>query len=130
MLCNTIYLITSFSLTSILYSSVYKRISKYIYFPISTIIQKPTQISFTLANVVIDININFIRRRSNTSSNISSRSALVLLKALSILYFKRVKIKNNLPDKDIVELVNSSQLSYKDNNGKDNSVSNITAQRP
>ena len=65
--------------------------------------------TYTPASVVMDIDgINSFRERNNSPSNTSFRSSLVLLKALSILYFERMEIRNNLPDKDIVEPINSS----------------------
>ena len=63
----------------------------------------------TPASVAIDIDsINSFRGRDNFPSNTSSRSSSVLSEALSIPYFKRMEIKSDLPDKDIVEPINSS----------------------
>jgi len=70
--------------------------------------------------------IDSFRGRNNSASNASSRSSLVLSKASSIPYFERMEIKNNLPDKDIVEPIDSSQLLYNDNNDEGNSVSRAT----
>ena len=63
---------------------------------------------------------------SFSPSNVSFRSSSVLSKASSVPYFKRIEIKNDLPDKDIVEAINSSQLSYNNNNSEGNSVSRVT----
>ena len=81
----------------------------------------------TPASMAMDIDdINFFRGRNNSLSNMSSRSSLVLSKASSISYFERMEIKNNLPNEDIVEPINSSQLSYNDNNDEDSSISRTT----
>jgi len=81
----------------------------------------------TSAGVAMDIDsIDFFRERNNSPSNASSRCSLVLLKASFIPYFERMEIKNSLPDEDIVEPINSSQLSYNNNNNKGNSVSRAT----
>jgi len=81
----------------------------------------------TLAGVAINIDgFNSFRRRNNSPSNMSLRSSSVLLKASSVPYFKRMETKNNLPNEDIIELINSSQLSYNNNNSENNSVSRVT----
>ena len=81
----------------------------------------------TSAGVAMNIDsIDFFRKRNNSLSNVSSRSSSVLLKASFIPYFEKMKIKNSLPDEDIVEPINSSQLSYNDNNNKGNSISRAT----
>jgi len=81
----------------------------------------------TPASVAMNIDgFNSFRRRNNFPSNVSFRSSSVLSKASSIPYFKRIEIKNDLPDEDIVEPINSSQLSYNNNNSEGNSVSRVT----
>jgi len=85
----------------------------------------------TPASVAMDIDgFNSFRRRNNSPSNVSLRSSSVLSKASSVPYFKRIEIKNDLPDKDIVEPINSSQLSYNNNNSEGNSVSRVTDLNP
>jgi len=85
---------------------------------------KPIQIALTPANM--NVNINFIRERTNSPSNVSSRGTSVLLKAFSISYYERMEIKNNLPNEDIVNPIDSSQLLYKSNNNTDNSIGKAT----
>ena len=81
----------------------------------------------TPASVTINIDdINSFRERSNSPSKASFRSSSVLSKASSISYFERMEIKNNLSEKNLVKPINSSQLSYNDNNSKDNFVSRMT----
>ena len=67
------YIITYFSLI-ILYSSVYKRINKYIFLYKSN-----------------------IERRSTFSSKYSSRKLLIHLNILFIPYYERMEIQNNNP---------------------------------
>jgi len=72
----------------------------------------------------MDISIDSILRgRSNLPSKPNSKSSLVFSSTSSISYYKHIKIDNNKPEEDIRELVNSSQLSYKDDTSKDKSVS-------
>ena len=59
----------------------------------------------------MDVNCDIIRKRSTFSSKISSRESFVILNILFTLYHKRIEINNNLPDKNIQDPVNSSQLS-------------------
>ena len=81
----------------------------------------------TLAYKTIDINnFNNIRRRSTSPSKISSRSFLISSTTSSILYHKKIKINNDLPNEKLTEPVNSSQLLYKDNSREDISVSKVT----
>ena len=81
----------------------------------------------TLAYKTIDINnFNNIRRRSTSPSKISSRSFLIFSTTSSILYHKKIKINNDLPNEKLTEPVNSSQLLYKDNSREDISVSKVT----
>jgi len=70
----------------------------------------------------IDLNDN-IRRRPTSPYKTSSRSSFVSSTVSSIPYYKRIEINNNIPDKDIVEPVNSSQLLYEGSIGQDNLVS-------
>ena len=56
----------------------------------------------------------------------SLRSTLVFSAVSSIPYYERMEIKNDLPNKDIVDSIDSSQLLYKNNNNIGNFVSKIT----
>ena len=94
--------------------------------PTSVFSMKPIQMVFIPANIVMDIDNNFISERSNFSSKVSSRNTLVLSVTSSIPYYKRMEIKNDLPNKDIVNLIDNSQLSYKDNDNIGNSISKTT----
>ena len=94
--------------------------------PTSASNTKPTQMAFIPANVAMDVNNDFIRGRSNSPSKASSRSTSVLSAASSIPYHERMEIKNDLPDEDIVDPIDSSQLLYKDNNDMGNSVGKVT----
>ena len=71
------------------------------------------------ANLVININdINFsanVRGRSHFSSRATTRSTSLSSSASSVSYYKRMEIKNDLPDDNFKEPADSSQLSYKDN---------------
>ena len=78
------------------------------------------------ANVAIDIDSDIIRERSNSSSSISSRSTSIVSKVSSMSYHKMIEINNSLLDKEFVNLINSSQLSYKDNDGAGNLVRKTT----
>jgi len=85
----------------------------------------------TPANMVMDINgIDSFRERNNSPRKASFRSSSVLSKALSIPYFEKIEIKNDLPSKDIVQPINSSQLSYNDNNSEGKSISRVTELGP
>ena len=67
---------------------------------------------------------DFIRGRSTSLSKMRSRSISVVSNASSIPYYLRIEINSNLLDKNIVELIDSSQLSYQDDVKRgDNSVS-------
>ena len=71
-------------------------------------------------------NFNNIRERSNFPSKISSRSPLISSTTLSIPYYEKMEINNDLPDKEFTEPVNSSQLLYKNNSGEDIPISEAT----
>jgi len=92
----------------------------------STFNSKLSQMDRTPANVAIDINSDIIRRRTNSSSSTSSRSALIISKVSSIPYHKRMEINNDLSDKKFIDPIDSSQLSYKGNDGAGNLVRKIT----
>ena len=68
-----------------------------------------------------------IRRRSASSSQISSRESSTHSIASSTPYYERMEIQNNLLNEDIQKLVDSSQLSYTSNNKQiSNSVRKTT----
>ena len=73
------------------------------------------------ADSVMDINKypvnNFddTRKINPLSSNISSQSFSVVSKTSTILYYEKMVINNNTPDKESREPIDSSQLSYEDN---------------
>ena len=67
-----------------------------------------SQMDRILVNVVIDVNSNIIRERSNSPSSTSSKSASIVSKASSMLYHKRIKINNDFLDKEFVNLINNS----------------------
>ena len=72
------------------------------------------------SNMKIDIdkvdNFDNIRERFQSSSNISSRSVSLVSKASSKPYYERIIINNNLPNEEIVEPIDKSQLYYSSNN--------------
>jgi len=64
-------------------------------------------------------NYDNIRKRTHSSSNTSTRSASVVLQASSLPYYERMVINNDFSDKEIMEPIDSSQLSYSgDGQGK------------
>ena len=82
-------IITSFSCTTILYSSAHKRISEYTNFLLQLSTHIPFNMASLLANMAIDVDNNFFRGRSNSSSKVSSRSVLVTSIASSVSYHQR-----------------------------------------
>ena len=70
----------------------------------------------------MDINCNIIRKRSTFSSKMNSREPSVISNISTTLYYKRMDTNNNLLDKDIQDLINSSQLFYNNSVEKGNSV--------
>jgi len=87
----------------------------------------PLQIARIPANEAIDIdNYNDIRERMTSSSKASLRSASVTFNTSSIPYHKRMKINNNLPNKELRDPIDSFQLSYKGNNKEENLVNETT----
>ena len=93
-----------------------------IHFSTSALNLKPLHMAKLPSKMEMDIDSDSIRRRSTSSSKVSSRSASVTSNALSTPYHKRMEINNDLPDKDFRDPANSSQLSYKDGNEEGNSV--------
>jgi len=83
-----------------------------IHFFISVTISQPSIIARIPSNMNMDINIDIIRKRSNSSRKVSSKESLTYSNASSTLYYKRMKIQNNFLDKDIQKYIKSSQLFY------------------
>ena len=83
-----------------------------------------------LADIAMDINNDFIRERSNSSSKVNSRSALVTSIASSVTYHQRMETNNGLPDEEVREPIDSSQLLYKEKNDTGNSVRKTTDTGP
>ena len=71
-------------------------------------------------------NYNDVRGRKSSPSKASSRSALISSSVSSQPYHERMVLNNDLPDKEVVKPVNSSQLSYKDKSEERNTVSKAT----
>ena len=49
----------------------------------------------------MDVNTDIIRKRSTFSSKVSSRESLIDSKALSIAYYERIEVMNNLLDNNV-----------------------------
>jgi len=60
-------------------------------------------------------NYNNVRKRTYFLSNVSTRSMSIVSQVSSLLYYERMLINNNLPNKEIMEPIDSSQLSYSGN---------------
>jgi len=75
-----------------------------------------TQMNSLPSTLKMDIdsidNYNNVRRRAYFPSNISTRSISVVSQASSLPYHERMVINNNLSNKEIIEPIDSSQLSY------------------
>ena len=83
----------------------------------------PSAIEIDINNVD---NFDDVGRRSHSLSNVSSRSVSLVSRASSRLYHEKIMINNNLSDKEIVESIDRSQLSYSDNGQERNCVSIVT----
>jgi len=97
--------------------------------PTSTTTIQPLQIAHLLFTIDMDIDTDFIRERSAFSSRINSRKLSIDSTALSMAYYKRMEIINNILNKDVQKLVDSLQLLYASNNeetGKGKTVSKAT----
>jgi len=68
-----------------------------------------------MTHLLSDMDMNNIRGRFSLSSKTNSRNLLISSGTSSKPYYKHMELNNNLPDIDIWEPINSSQLSYKDN---------------
>jgi len=71
-------------------------------------------------------NFDDVRRRSHSLNNISSRSVSLVSRASSRLYHEKIIINNNLPNEEIVEFIDRSQLSYSGDGQERNCVSMAT----
>ena len=71
-------------------------------------------------------NYDDVRGRTHSPSNVSTRSVSVVSQASSLPYHERMVINNNLPDEDIVEPIDNSQLSYSGDGQGRNCVSVAT----
>jgi len=56
----------------------------------------------------MDVDNNFIRKRMNSSSKVSSKSTLVTSNASSIPYYERMETNNNLPNEEVRNLIDNS----------------------
>ena len=94
------------------------------------------QMVFFPPSVAIDIvkhsvnNYDDIRGRKSSSSNISSRSILVVSGISSIIYYNRMIINNDLPEQEQVEPIDNSQLSYSNKCQRNNQDSIVTVSFP
>ena len=97
----------------------------------SAINLQPLQMAQFPSNMDMDIDTNIIRGRSTSSSKTSLRELFTHSTTSSTPYHERMEIQNNFLNKDIQELVNSSQLSYVSNNKQaDKLVSKTTDNSP
>jgi len=87
---------------------------------------KPFQMANLPSYMDMDVNCNCIRGRSASSSKINLREASILSNASSTPYHERMEMNNNLPDEDIWDSIDSSQLSYDRNIEIGGSVRNAT----
>ena len=76
---------------------------------------KSSTMATLLSNMNIDIDIDIIKRKSIFFSKINLRKSSILSNTLSVSYYEKIEHNNNLPDKEIWDLVNSFQLLYKKN---------------
>jgi len=71
-------------------------------------------------------NYNDVRKKTYFLSNISTRSVSIVSQASFLPYYERMLINNNLSDKEIMEPIDSSQLSYSSNGQERNCNSMVT----
>ena len=79
-----------------------------------------------LSGIEINVDSNSIRKRSTSFSKASLESALVTLNNLFTPYHERMEINNDFPNENLRDLVNSSQLLYKNSDKEGNSVRKAT----
>jgi len=96
-------------------------------FSLFSVISYYSTISQFPSNMEMDIiSDSIMRERSNLSSKASSRSSSVFSSTSSVLYHEYMKVDNDKSEEDIRELIDSSQLFYKNVTNKGESVSGIT----
>jgi len=84
----------------------------------------------TMLNKAIDIdNYDNIQGRPTFSNKSNSESSFMSSTVSLIPYHQKMEINNDLLDEDIVELVDSSQLLYDDNNGVSNPIGEVVDNR-
>lgn len=71
-----------------------------LFYTLTTTIQS-LQIACLLSTRNMDVNTDIIRKRSTFSSKVSSRESLIDSKALSIAYYERIEVMNNLLDNNV-----------------------------
>ena len=71
-----------------------------LFYTLTTTIQS-LQIACLLSTRNMDVNTDIIRKRSTFSSKVSSRESLIDSKALSIAYYERIEVTNNLLDNNV-----------------------------
>jgi len=104
-----------------------KRDLENIYFSTSALTSTITHMALLLPPEVINIdNYNDVKGRKSSSSKASFRSTLISSSVSSQPYYKRIVLNNDLPNEEVVEPVNSFQLSYKDKSKEKNTVSKAT----
>lgn len=84
----------------------------YILFPITFTTIQPKLMAHLPSNTDIDIDINMIRGRSTSSSQISFKESSTQSAASSIPYHKRIEIQNNLLNENEQKPVERFGLSY------------------
>jgi len=72
-----------------------------IYIFTSATVSQPSKMARIPSNMKIDINIDIIRERSNSSSKFSSRESSTHSDTSTTSYYKKMEIQNNILDKDI-----------------------------
>jgi len=86
--------------------------------------------AMTMLNKAIDVdNYNNIQGRPTFPNKSNSESSLISSIVSLIPYHQKMEINNDLLDEDIVELVDSSQLLYDDNNGVSNPIGEVVDNR-
>jgi len=101
-----------------------------IHFSTSATSSKPSTMAKLPFYMDMDINSNIIRGRSASSSKMNSRESSILSNASSSPYHEKMERNNNLPDEDVRDPVDSSQLSYEGNVEVGESVSTATDNHP
>ena len=79
----------------------------------------------SMTHLPSDVEIDDIRKRSPLSSKPSSRNLSVSSSTSSRPYYKYIKLNNDLPNINLWEPIDSSQLSYKNNTRNEKLVSKV-----